>query len=146
MPGEINVSLRRGVIKVTGEIPLSAGIKGLEAFMEEIEMNILGYTREKPGEPHIAIPAAEGATPARSDIPRTGLITKQQAMSLLGMKRSTFDNRVRAGIIPSGGKDVGRRVWDAREMWEIAEGMAKQAGERKRAPWLGRNGGEGRAA
>jgi predicted DNA-binding transcriptional regulator AlpA len=136
MSGEINVSLRRGLIRIAAEIPIAAGPKGLEAFVEEIGMSILGYApdmeriQQRPAEPK-RNDAAE-----RSGIPRSGLLSKKQVLGILGVQKSTLDNRIRAGLIPQGGKDGGRRVWNAEDIWAIAEKIAGQKDDPKKAPWL----------
>ena len=144
MSGEINVSLRRGLIRIAAEIPIAAGPKGLEAFVEEIGLNILGYS------PDMERFRQQPAAPRRNDaekqpsIPRSGLLSKQQVLEILGIKRSTLDNRIRAGLIPQGGKDCGRRVWNAEKIWEIAESMAERKEEPREAPWLNKKGKNGR--
>ena len=137
MSGEINVSIRRGVIKVTAEIPLTAGAKCMEAFVDEIAMNILGYTvdREKPQQ-RSAEPVRAPEKP--SGIPRSGLLNKNQVLEVLGIKRSTLDNRIRAGLFPKGGKDCGRRVWNAEDVWATVESLARGTYEPKKTPWLRR--------
>jgi predicted DNA-binding transcriptional regulator AlpA len=133
-PGEINVTIHRGLVKVVAEVPLVVGREGLEDFVEEIEKNVLGYNRLRsaavinisPGEPR----------PDKSGIPKTGLLSKKQVLEILGISRSTLDQRIASGKFPRGGKYGGLRKWDASEIWSITEKIARQTDEPKDAPWL----------
>jgi predicted DNA-binding transcriptional regulator AlpA len=136
MSGEINVSLKRGLIRIAAEIPLAAGPKGLEAFVEEIGVSVLGYAPDMGRLRQQPVDTSRNDVLKQTCIPRSGLLSKQQVLEILNIKRSTLDNRIRAGLIPRGGKDGGRRVWKAEAIWDIAEKMAAQNDEPKKTPWL----------
>lgn len=122
MTEPISINVRRGVMKIEAQIHVAAGARGIEEFINALETELLGCAREK-GTVIVELPSPTHR-PDEDAIPRTGLLDKKQMQRLFRLSRSTLDQRVVDGVIPKGGLDGGRRVWDAETMWALAERMA----------------------
>lgn len=140
MSGEVSISLNRGNIKIVGEIPVNTTVEQKEEFAMNIMLNLLGYSIKpvKPDPEGMHLPVA--VSNVESSIPRTGLISINDVLKILGIGRTTLDNWIKKGFVPPGGKAGGTsyRKWDAQTIWEIAEKIAKSSTAPKQAPWLKR--------
>ncbi|WP_455611418.1 helix-turn-helix transcriptional regulator [Cloacibacillus porcorum] len=135
MAYEVSVSIRKGIIKIEGQVHLAAGVEGIQQFVSGIEAELIGFARDR-GPLTINIPSPAKASPGTDEIRRTGLLTRAEVLKVLNIGRSALDRRIKDGRIPQGGKDGTKRFWNAEVIWAIADRVANNRAEPRESPWL----------